>query len=155
MSGLPIRVCFSSKLDQPVHAATRLRKREIVLDAALKNDGGEFVRILIHEIFHFVWLRVGNPVRLSYERLLAGEIKHHTRGELGWSSEWRKEALSRRDLLARSRLWREYCCESFCDTAAWMFSGLGRHAEFTLPGGQRARRRRWFSHNGLTRAISV
>lgn len=155
MSGLPIRVRLSYKLEQPVHAATRLRKREIVLDAALKNDGGEFVRILIHEIFHFAWLRAGNPVRLSYEDLLVEEIRRHTRGELGWSAEWRKEALSRRDLSARSRRWREYCCESFCDTAAWMFSGLGRHAEFTLPAIQRARRRRWFKHNGFTSAISV
>ena len=28
-----------------------------------------------------------------------------------------------RDIAGRTRHWREYCCESFCDTAAWLYSG--------------------------------
>lgn len=154
LSGQAIRVRFST-LQQTFHAATLLRKREIVLDAALKDDGPELVRILIHEIFHFAWLRAGNPLRLSYEDLVSREIRAHTPGELGWSAEWRKRELSRRDVSSRSRRWREYCCESFCDTAAWIFSGIGRHSEFTLPASERSRRRRWFKESGLTGAIPV
>ena len=39
---------------------------------------------------------------------------------------------------------REYCCESFCDTAAWIYSGVRRHEEFTLAGRWRTGRRKWF-----------
>jgi hypothetical protein len=45
-------------------------------------------------------------------------------------------------------LWREYCCESFCDTAAWLYSGVQVHSEFTLAGRYRHRRRVWFA--GIT-----
>ena len=67
----------------PVHAGTFLRKREIVLDTALLASPGELLRILTHEMYHFVWLRLGNPARASYERLLAAEIRRGARGELG------------------------------------------------------------------------
>ena len=120
-----------------VHAGTFLRERRI----AFNCTAAEFPRIFVHELFHFVWLRIGNRVRLSYESLLRREPGH---GELGWSAEWRKERLSAVDIQSRTRRWREYCCESFCDTAAWLYSGAGRHPEFTLPQRFRQSRRVWF-----------
>ena len=138
-----------------VHAGTFLRKREIVLDAALLAIPNELGRILVHELFHFIWIRLGNPQRRSYEDLLAAEIRQGARGELGWSAEWRKQTLSTRDRRERSRRWREYAAESFCDTAAWLFGSVRRHNEFTLASEFRRRRRLWFRHvEGLTR-ISV
>ena len=104
----------------------------------------EFPRVFVHELFHFAWLRAGNPLRLSWEALLRGERRAGARGELGWSAEWRKRALSAADVRTRSRRWREYCCESFCDTAAWLYSGIRRHGEFTLPKSSRLGRRAWF-----------
>ena len=50
-----------------------------------------------------------------------------------------EEALRPEDGAGRTRRWREYCCESFCDTAAWMYSGVERHEEFTLGGPLAAR----------------
>jgi hypothetical protein len=135
-----------------VHAGTFLRRREVVLDAALLRSPRELARILVHEIFHFVWVRLGNRTRRSYEDLLREEIRRGAKGELGWSAERRKRVLRRRDMEGRTRCWREYACESFCDTAAWLFGGARRHAEFTLPPGFRRRRRAWFCHaEGLER----
>ncbi len=135
----------------PVHAGAFLRERRIALDCTR----AEFPRIFVHEVAHFVWLRLGNAARRSYEDLVSAELRRGTRGELGWSSEWRKIALAERDIGRRTRRWRECCCESFCDTAAWMYSGLGRHEEFTL--GERARRirREWFDRNIGDRALSI
>ncbi len=138
-----------------VHAGSFLKKREIVLDAVLLASPGELVRILIHEIFHFVWMRLGNRTRRSYESLLQDEIGRGARGELGWSSEGRKLALGGFDRKERTRRWREYVCESFCDTASWLFAGLRRHAEFTLAPGYRKRRRAWFRHAEGLKRISV
>jgi hypothetical protein len=132
-----------------------LRKREIVLDTALVASPGELLRILTHEIYHFVWLRLGNPARASYERLLDAEMRRGARGELGWSSEERKRVLTPRDRQARTRRWREYVCESFCDTAAWLVSGARRHAEFTLARSHRLHRRVWFRHAEALKRISV
>ncbi len=132
-----------------------LRRRRIVLDAGLARRPSEFTRILIHELFHFAWLRLGNPLRRSWEDLLAAECAAGASGELGWSAEWRKLALGKRHRAARGRRWREYCCESFCDTAAWLFAGLRAHPEFTLPLSCRARRREWFVRSGVTKRISI
>jgi len=98
------------------------------------------VRIAIHELFHFAWLHLGNPRRASYEALLLAEAEHGARGELGWSAEWRKQ----RCPAVGSRGWRDYICESFCDTAAWFYSGLRRHDEFTLGARWRRGRAAWF-----------
>ncbi len=116
-----------------VHAGAFLRRKLIILDRDLKSDPGELRRILVHELAHFLWWRLGNPSRHSYERILNGEMELGIEGELGWSAEWRKRDLTRRDREGRTRRWREYCCESFCDTAAWLYSGSGKHREFTLP----------------------
>jgi hypothetical protein len=127
-------------LGQPVFAGSFLRKREIVLDAALSKDRRERSRILVHELFHFVWLRFGNSARTSWTHVLEAEFAARARGELGWSSEWRKQALS----ISEGRPWREYACESFCDTAAWKYAQVGEHKEFTLAERWRGRRSAWF-----------
>jgi hypothetical protein len=124
----------------PVHAGAFLRERRIAFDCAAR----EFSRIFAHELFHFVWWKAGNSARRSFERLLEGERKLGARGELGWSAEWRKDALRAAEVRARSRRWREYCCESFCDTAAWLYARAERHAEFTLESRFRPGRRAWF-----------
>lgn len=131
---------------RPVYAATFVRKREIVLDLELAGKPRELSRILTHELFHFVWIRLGNPARRSFGDLLQREWKQRARGELGWSAEWRKAALTRLSQPAAGgrKRWREYVCESFCDTAAWLYSGLRRHPEFTLARRYRAVRAEWF-----------
>lgn len=127
-----------------VHAGGFLRRREIVLDEQLRRDGSELARILTHEIFHFVWLRLGNGRRRAWNELLHAEWARRARGELGWSAEWRKLELTPADELRQSRRWREYACESFCDTAAWVYAGSGGHVEFTVKPLFRAARRAWF-----------
>lgn len=138
-----------------VHAASFLRARRIVLDSALLSRPRELARILIHELFHFVWLRLGNPRRRSWEQLLRREIAAQAAGELGWSAELAKSRLTHSDRLRRSRRWREYLCESFCDSAAYLFGPHARHAEFTLPPPARRARLAWFAATRLTREISL
>ena len=128
-----------------VHAATFIRQRRIVLDAALLKNDDELRRILIHELFHFVWVRLANRVRRSFERLLAAQ--RPAEGELGWSAEYRKHALAAHDVRQRSRKWREYCCEAFCDTAAFIYASSRRHREFTLARTERQKRIAWFGKN--------
>lgn len=135
----------------PVHAGSFLRERRIAFDCT--RD--EFPRIFVHELFHFVWVRAGNPVRHSWERLLRRELDLQARGELGWSAEWRKQKLQQGDLDFRTRRWREYCCESFCDTAAWLYSKTANHQEFTLARRHRDARRRWFAATIENRRISI
>ena len=145
LTGAPIRIENAPGLRDrrgAVHAGSFLRQRRI----AFNCRRAEFPRIFVHELFHFVWLRAGNPLRQSWESLLKAELAAHARGELGWSAKWRKEALRAGDIVDRPRRWREYCCESFCDTAAWLYSGVRRHAEFTLAAQFRSRRRDWFGH---------
>jgi hypothetical protein len=152
--GPPIRVLYRPNLldtaGQPAHAATWIRKRQIVLDPELKQNPLEHQRILLHEYFHFAWVRLGNPKRRAWEDHLAAEWKARVRGEAGWSAEWRKDELKPRDISARTRRWREYCCESFCDTAAWIKTG--DHPENTLAAKHRRSRAAWFATNlGQTR----
>ena len=124
----------------PVHGGAFLRERRIALDCT----AAEFPRVLVHELFHFVWLRAGNGHRSSFEKLVAAERRARARGELGWPAECRQRALSAADLRGRTRRWREYCCESFCDTAAWLYCGFEEHPEFTLAARFRRLRRAWF-----------
>jgi hypothetical protein len=154
LSGLPVRIRPAEGLRDrhgPVHAGTFLRERCIRFDCTR----AEFPRILVHELFHFVWLRAGNPLRWEFEDLLVAEHRAGASGELGWSAEWRKAALIPRDTRRRSRRWRDYCCESFCDTAAWMYSGIRRHEEFTLGTLFRQRRRVWFRKRIETKRLSI
>jgi hypothetical protein len=132
-----------------VHAATYLRERRIVLDRALLRRPRELRRIFIHELLHFAWWRLGNPRRLDWEALLANEIRASAQGELGWSAEIRKKSLTAEDIAERSRVWREYCCESFCDTgASILFDGKG-HDEFTLAARFRKKRESWFGRRDI------
>lgn len=126
-----------------MHAASFLIERRIVLDAALRRNPLELRRILIHELFHFVWRRMGNQRRRQWETILDGEMQQRARGELGWSADVRKEALSAGDRAARSRKWREYIAESFCDSAAYYYLGAS-HEEHTLSRRNRERRGAWF-----------
>ena len=143
LQGAPLRIRSVGGLRDgrgAVHAASFLRQRTIAFDCT----GAEFPRVFAHELFHFAWVRLGNPGRLSWEVVLRRERRAGARGELGWSAEWRQHALRAGDPGSRSRRWRDYCCESFCDTGAWLYSGVGRHEEFTLPEKFRSRRRDWF-----------
>ena len=142
------RLLENSHAGAPVHAGSHLRKREMAIEAELLKSPAEFGRIFVHEVFHFVWLRLGNRLRRSYEALVAGEIAGGARGELGWSAESRKQSLKARDSAARSRRWREYVCESFCDTAAWVYAPPQQHPEHTLARRWSVRRRRWFQQLG-------
>jgi hypothetical protein len=135
-----------------VHAASYIRRREMVLDSSLNRRRREFERVLIHELFHFVWARLGNPARQSYSELIAREGLQRARGELGWSAEFAKRA-ARRD--TRDRNWRNYLCESFCDTAAWMYSGIRVHDEFTLAVRFRRARGAWFQDYFEDRAVLI
>jgi hypothetical protein len=132
------------RFGQPVYAGTFIRKRRIVLDLELAEKPKELARILTHELFHFAWVRMSNQARRSYQDLLRREWKQSARGELGWSAEIRKAALSsNRNPIAHST-WGDYACESFCDSAAWLYSGIARHPEFTLAQRHRKRRAEWF-----------
>ena len=135
----------------PVHAGSFLRERRIAFDCTQ----AEFPRILVHELFHFVWLRLGNPARWSWEKVLAAEHRRGARGELGWSAQWRKDTLAGADTAGRTRAWRLYCCESFCDTAAYLYSGCRSHPEFTLAENMRHKRRGWFEATIEKRRISI
>ena len=143
LEGRPIRVQIRRNLG-PHLAATSIPKRTILLDRQVLIYRGEFERILVHEVFHFVWVRLSNAVRRDWERLLASEIAESVPGELGWSAEWRKAKLQPADHRQRAPAWRCYVCESFCDTAAWRFAESKAHDEFTLPAIFRRHRRLWF-----------
>ncbi len=148
LSGSPIHVQVRPSLG-PHHAASSIPKRIILLDSGLLSQPGEFDRILMHELFHFVWVRLSNQTRRDWELLLTRELRQKVRGELGWSAEWRKHKLSLPDALDRTPSWRCYVCESFCDTAAWLYADLRSTdpgtAEFTLRPSARPARRRWFA----------
>jgi len=131
------RLFSNQSRGEAVHAATFLNQRSITLDAELTRQPLEFQRILIHELFHFVWVRLGNTRRHSWQILIEQERRARARGELGWSSQRRKDSGR-----WSGRPWREYLCESFCDTAAWFYARQA-HEEFTLAPRFRARRAQW------------
>ena len=141
--GRPIQVRLWRSLGSHLAAAS-IPRRLILLDSEVLRVRGDFERILVHELFHFVWVRMGNLKRRSWERVLAGELDAAVEGELGWSSESRKNRLAAQARRVRSAAWRRYACESFCDTAAYCFAGLKTHEEFTLPARFRRIRRAWF-----------
>jgi len=140
--GIRYRRNLRDTAGHPAHAATFIRRRLIVLDPGLKARPREHRRILLHEYFHFVWVRLGNQRRREWEAYLEGEWHSGGRGEAGWSAEWRKQKLSPGDVIQRSRRWREYCCESFCDTGAWIVGKVD--SEVTLAQARRRARTTWF-----------
>jgi hypothetical protein len=142
-----------------VHAATYLRKGLIILEEGLLRNRGELRRILLHELFHFVWWKLGNPRRMAWEQLLTREFSRAARGELGWSAEVRKTSLKARDRQERNRAWREYCCESFCDSGASYLGGVLQHPEQTLAPAFRKIRYQWLgdiiqSEDDLVRIVN-
>lgn len=124
-----------------MYAAAFLRERNIILEAALLSNASAFRLILVHELFHFVWPRLANGVRKSFSGMLLDERNRGARGELGESSGVRKELFR---LNGNPRLWREYVCESFCDTAAWLYAGVIADRSFTLRPRWQERRKLWF-----------
>ncbi len=159
--GQPVRVEFRPRLrvskgklvtqgqrGTAVHAAAFLRERRIVLDRSLLRKRSERDRILAHELFHFVWWKGGVKRRASYEALIRAELKRTAcHGEMGWSAELRKQGLTLVDRERRTRRWREYLCESFCDTAAAFALEFHSHPEITLAATARRQRYRWFHAN--------
>jgi hypothetical protein len=151
LSGRPVRIEIRKTLG-PHWAATSIPKRLILLDREVLEKRGDFERILIHEIFHFAWVRLSNASRRDWEKLLASE---KAPGELGWSAEWRKMKLDASDARLRSSKWRRYARESFCDSAAWLYADLRTHDEFTLPAALRRVRKHWFERNFASHAIAI
>jgi hypothetical protein len=154
LGGRPIVVSYRPESPR-FHAGSFMRERRIALHPELRGARGELARIFVHELFHFAWLRLGNPARWSYESLILPEIRRGVPGELGWSAECLKERLARRDIRKRSRRWREYCCESFCDSGAFFYSGVRNHPEFTLPAAARSLRHAWFSRSAVAAGLPL
>lgn len=157
--GPPVKIRYRAGLrdtaGNPAHAATFIRGRETILDPALKKHPGQHRRVLLHEHFHFAWVRLGNRRRAAWEAFLKAEWEAHARGEAGWSAEWRKQKLSAADIAQRTRRWREYCCESFCDTAAFVMDARSDRSEVTLSAGRRRARIAWFRQNFPRRSFSI
>lgn len=161
LTGRPISVCDAAQLTacrgklfsgdrstgRPVHAASFLRVRKIVLDTELLRRPRLLRLILLHEIFHFVWVRLGNPKRKEFADILDRELRNGARGETGESSGLYKERVLQRRGSGEcgSRLWRDYVCEAFCDTAAWLYADVRTDPTAgELPQRWRNRRERWF-----------
>lgn len=138
-----------------VYAGCFLRKRQIVLDDGMLRTPRVLERIFVHEVFHFVWSRLGKPLRDSWHGVIDAEIVRCANGELGWSAESMKLTVSDEDRTTRSRRWKDYVCESFCDTAGWYFGSARRYSEMTLGTEQRAARRLWFREYVVDRRLSV
>lgn len=146
----------SRAVGQPIHAAADIRKRVIVLDAGLRDQPSELRRILVHELFHFAWANLGNPTRKAWSQLIEEEWKRRARGELGWSAEYRKKDLRAIPPAEHDpRSWRDYLCESFCDTAAWFYAGVPTHSEFTLAPRFANARAAWFRESFRSRKLSI
>jgi hypothetical protein len=144
-------VCGGERGTQ-VHAGSFLRERRIVVDSALLKQVKERERIVAHEIFHFVWWKLGRGRRAGYEELVRAE---RGRGEMGWSAEWRRKELGAEDWESRSRRLKDYLCESFCDTAAACLLEFEKHQEITLPKSRRLARRRWLEENLGGRRLKI
>jgi hypothetical protein len=138
-------LCNQAKRGRAVYAASFIRKRDVVVDSALVKRPRALRLILLHELFHFVWIRLGNNGRSEFSELLTREYMHRARGELGESAAVKKLLLRDRDCLFSSRQWRDYICEAFCDTAAWRRSGIKQNPAFTLAPRWRKRRELWFN----------
>ncbi len=99
-----------------VSAASFLARREIVFDTDLLGHAPDFVSIVAHEIYHFVWRRLPNGERFAWGELLRGEMRPR---HAGLSSRLRYEVYREGK---RERQWKDYACEAFCDTAAALTS---------------------------------
>jgi hypothetical protein len=138
-----------------VYAGSFLRQRKIVLDELMLRTPRVLERIFVHEVFHFAWSKLGAKLRSSYEQLLVAEFEVGVEGELGWSAESLKQQLTASDREKRTRRWKDYVCESFCDTAGWLFGSATRYSEMTLGRAERDLRRRWFREHVVDRPLSI
>ena len=130
--------------------SARLGADGVELDVRLTRDGA----LAVHHDPAIPGL--GPVAELDVGQEVGREARdERIRGELGWSAERMKAGLSRADRTRRTRAWREYVCESFCDSAAWLLAGSAGNEEFTLPAAARRARRVWFEQTRLTREISV
>jgi len=68
----------------------------------------DFIAVVTHEIYHFVWPRLSNADRKAWTELLAQE-KRPTHA--GLSS-------AHRYISGAAKQSKDYICEAFCDTAA-------------------------------------
>ena len=127
----------------PVHAATFLRDRRIVIETQLLSDYSALRFVLAHELLHFSWLRLGNTLRSQFAGLLQREVQSRAAGELGDSSSVAKERWKLRP--ASSQLWKNYVCESFCDTGAALYFAAPKAAQLALRWLQR--REHWFAQS--------
>ena len=94
-----------------IFAASFLARREIVFALELLDDASALVEVFAHEIYHFVWRRLGNVERANWAALLGGEaVPKHA----GLSSQLRFETFQNS---GKDRHWKDYVCEAFCDTA--------------------------------------
>lgn len=138
-----------------VYAGCFLRKRKIILDEQMLRTPRVLERIFVHEVFHFVWSKLGSKLRASFEDLLYEEARNGVVGELGWSAESMKLQLANSDMENGTRRWKDYACESFCDTAGWLFGRARQYSEMTLGCEERDARRRWFREHLGGRALSI
>jgi hypothetical protein len=142
------KLLSGAELGTPVHAAAFIRKRVVVLETDLISQAERLRLILIHEIFHFVWVHLGNCQRRAFAKLLMGEMRGRAQGEIGESADIKKQLLREQGFFdEQSRLWRDYVCESFCDSAAAFYSGVADE-HFTLAGSWVKRRYAWLVGTG-------
>jgi hypothetical protein len=149
------KLLSKSPYGDAVYAGSFLRKRKIVLDEVMLRTPRVLERIFVHEVFHFVWSKLGTRLRASYEALVASELAANSSGELGWSAESMKLQLTSADIRQRTRRWKDYICESFCDTAGWLFGSARQYSEMTLGRTERDTRRRWFREHVVDRPLSI
>jgi hypothetical protein len=123
-----------------VFAASFIPRREIVFDSDLLGHAPDFVNIVAHEIYHFVWRRLANVERNNWSDLLAAEkrVSH-----AGLSSRLRHEDWS---VAKTPRKWKDYVCEAFCDTAGALTNPNTRISPH---------RRRWFGNLMKKRKLPV
>src|SRR5260370_25410300 len=87
-------------------AGVSLPRRLVLLDPVVLRQRGDFERIMVHEIFHFVWRRLSNPRRLSWEHVIAAELVRCAAGEPGSSAECRKNKAKPSPRLGPPPAWR-------------------------------------------------
>lgn len=123
------KLSFGPGPGDEVFAASFLARREIVFDTELLGHAPDFVSIVAHEVYHFVWRRLPNSERFAWGELLRGEKRPR---HAGLSSRLRYAAYLEGD---RERQWKDYVCEAFCDTAAALTSPIVAIS---------SQRKRWF-----------
>jgi hypothetical protein len=119
-----------------VFAASFIPRREIVFDTDLLAHAPDFLNIVAHELYHFVWRRLSNAERKAWADLLAKETRPI---HAGLSSRLRYQP----DATTQSK---DYVCEAFCDTAAAFHSQSAKIS---------SERRRYFSHLTDKRRLPV